>query len=132
MPLFVKVRSFLPNILLSRCADVDLEQEVQSHLEMLIEENIRAGMPPEEAQRAARIELGGMEQVKEQGRSERIGGWLQSVIVDFQFPLRQLRKSPGFTAVAALNLASVLGANTALFSFRDSGILRAPAVSAHA
>jgi len=54
MPFFVKARSFLRNLLLSRRVGADLDQEVHSHLEMLIEENIRAGMPTEEAQRAAR------------------------------------------------------------------------------
>jgi hypothetical protein len=55
MPLLVQVRSFLRNLLSSRRVDADLEQEVHSHLEMLIDENTRAGMPPTEAQRAARI-----------------------------------------------------------------------------
>jgi hypothetical protein len=76
MPLFVKSRSFLRNLFFSRSVEVDLDQEVQSHLEMLIEENTRAGMPPREAQRAARIELGGIEQVKQQVREERLGNWL--------------------------------------------------------
>jgi len=57
MPLFVKVRSFLRNLFLSRRVEVDLDQEVHSHLEMLIAENIRAGLPPQDAQRAARVEL---------------------------------------------------------------------------
>ena len=61
MPLLVKARSFLRNLLLSRRVEADLDQEVRSHLELLTEENIRAGMPPKEAQRAARIELGGIE-----------------------------------------------------------------------
>jgi hypothetical protein len=68
MPLLVKVRSFLRNLVSYRRVDLDLDQEVHSHLEMLTEENIRAGMPLHEAQRAARIELGGVEQVKERVR----------------------------------------------------------------
>src|SRR5437016_7730304 len=99
MPLFAKGRSFLRNLFSSERVDTDLDQEVDSHLEMLIEENIRAGMPPEEAQRAARIELGGIEQVKEQVREERLGNWLHSVLSDCRYGLRQLRKNPGATAV---------------------------------
>jgi len=110
MPLFVKFRSFLRNFFLSRRVDVDLEQEVRSHLEMLVEENIRAGTPHEEAQRAARIDLGGIEQVKERVREERIGNWLHSVISDCRYGVRQLRKSPGFAVVAALTLALGVGA----------------------
>ena len=80
MPLLVKARSLLRNLFSSRRADVDLDQEVRSHLELLTDENIRAGMPPAEAQRAARIELGGIEQVKEHVREARIGNWLHCVM----------------------------------------------------
>lgn len=67
MPLLVRARSFLGNLFFLGRRDSDLDQEIRSHLEMLIEENIRAGMPASEAQRAARIELGGSEQVKRAG-----------------------------------------------------------------
>src|SRR5438034_10290960 len=82
MPLLVKARSFLRNLLLSRGVEADLDQEVRSHLELLTEENIRAGMPPKEAQRAARIELGGIEQMKEQVRDVQTANWLRSVVSD--------------------------------------------------
>src|SRR2546429_8599417 len=71
MPLFVKARSFLRNLFSTRRVEVDLDQEVHAHLELLSEENMRAGMPPKEAQRAARIELGGIEPVLSLARYRR-------------------------------------------------------------
>ena len=123
MPRFVKVRSFLRNLFSSRRVATDLDHEVQSHLEMLVEENIRAGMSAQEAQRAARIELGGVEQIKELVRDQRIGSWLHSVLLDCRFAFRQLRRSPGFTAVAVLTLALGIGSTTAIFSIIDGALL---------
>jgi predicted permease len=124
MPLFAKVQGFLRNLFSARRVDADLDREVHAHLELLIAENIRAGMPPLEAQRAARIELGGIEQVKEQVREERLGNWLRSVLSDCSYGLRQLRKNPGATAVMIFTLALAIGATTAIFSVVYSVLLR--------
>jgi putative ABC transport system permease protein len=124
MPLLPKVRSFLRNLFSRRRVEVDLDQEVNSHLGLLIEENIRAGMSPEEAQRAARIELGGIEQVKEQVREQGLGNWLHSVVSDCRYGLRQLRKNPGSTVVMVFTLALAIGAATAIFSVVYGVLLR--------
>src|ERR1700686_5770019 len=123
MPLLAKARSFFRNLFSFDRRDSDLDQEIRSHLELLTDENIRAGMSPKEAQRAARIELGGIEQVKEQVRKERIGNWLRSVASDCRYGLRQLRKNPGFTAVAIVTLAVAIGANAVVFSVLNALIL---------
>jgi len=80
MPIFAKIRRFLRNLFLLYRVDSDLDEEVRSHLGLLVEENIRAGMSLKEAERAARIELGGIEQVKEQVRELHISKWLHSFI----------------------------------------------------
>ena len=124
MPLLVKVQSFLRNLFLSRRVDADLDQEVHTQLEILTEENIREGMPPEEARRAARIEFGGIEQVKEEVREKRTGNWVHSVISDCRYGLRQLRKNPGATTVMVFTLALAIGAATAIFSVVYGVLLR--------
>ncbi len=124
MPLFVKARSFLRNLFLSRRVEIDLDQEVHAHLEMMAEENIRAGMQPNEALRAARVELGGIDQVKVQVREQRLGNWLHSVLFDCRYGIRQLRKNPGPTAVIVFTLALAIGATTAIFSVVYGVLLR--------
>jgi predicted permease len=124
MPLLAKARSFFRNLFSPGRRDSDLDQEIRAHLELLTEENIRAGMPPKEAQRAARTELGGSEQVKEQVREVRMGNWLHSVVSDCRYGARQLRKNPGFAAVAIVTLAMAIGANAVVFSVMNALILR--------
>ena len=124
MPFVAKTRSFLRNLLSTQSVEQDLDQEVRSHLQLLVDENIRAGMSLKQAERAARMELGGAEQVKEQVREARFGNWLHSLISDCRFGLRQLHKNPGFTLTVILTLALSVGANTAIFSLVNALLIK--------
>jgi predicted permease len=104
--------------------EADLDQEVRSHLQLLTDENMRAGMAPREAQRAARIQFGGVEQVKEQVRDSRAGALLDSLFQDLRFALRQLRRSPGFALTAILILALGIAANVIVFGVVQALVLR--------
>ena len=102
----------------------ELGEELRFHLEMQIEENVRQGMPKEEARAAARKSFGGLEQVKEEYRDRRGFPVIEALLQDVRFGLRALAKSPGFTFAVILTLGLGLGANTAIFSVVNNVFFR--------
>ena len=116
MRLLKRLFARLRNLASRQSDDQRLLEEMEEHLSRQAEENLRSGMAPAEARRRAVLKFGAVEAIREQYHAEKSLPFVESIVQDVRYSLRILRKSWGFTAIAAISLALAVGANTTIFS----------------
>ena len=126
MPILSRVRNTLRTLAGRGPIQQDLDEELCGYLETIVDEKVAAGMSPDRARREARLEMGGVEQVKEEVRDARPAAWLDHLVRDIRFSLRLLAKTPGFSLTAVLLLALGIGANSAMFGLLNLTLFQAP------
>ena len=115
-----RVRSFFRKDAMDR----ELDEEMASHIEMAVEENLKKGMGEEEARRQALVRFGGEQQAKETHREARGLPWVDMVLQDLRYTFRSLRRDRGFAFIAIVILSLGIGANIAVFSVVNTLVLR--------
>jgi macrolide transport system ATP-binding/permease protein len=111
--------------------DAEMAEEIRQHVDLLIDRNIAADMPPNEARSAALREFGGVEQIKEVAREQRVCRWADEFLQDVRFGARMLRRSPGFSILAILCLTLGIGTNAAVLSWIEGILIRPYPMVAH-
>ena len=102
----------------------EMAEELEAHLQMHVDDGVRAGMAPDEARRQAVLKLGGVEATKEACRDRRTIPFLDHLLRDARFAIRRLSKEPGFSATAIVVLSLGMSASVAIFAFVDAALLK--------
>jgi predicted permease len=108
----------------SASRDRELSAELESHLQLHTDDNLRAGMTPYQARRDALIKLGGIEQTKQAYRERAALPFMEKLMQDLRFAIRLLRREPSFSIVAVLVLTLGIAASTAIFGFVDAALIK--------
>ena len=116
MTLWIRSWSWLKATFRRSRMEKEMDAELRFHLETYAEDLTNKGIPAQEAMRRARIEFGGIERVKEEGREARGVNLLESIVQDLRYGISNMLRTPGFTAITVLTLALGIGATTAVFS----------------